>query len=351
MLLIELGTAYTVDIAKDSGKDSWITLLLGIILGIILYSVYIALFRYYPNKPLTLYVQDIWGKYIGWIVGLLYVVYFIYEASRTLRYYEELLAISTFPNTTILSLGLCMIICISYITTKEINSYARASFIAITVVIISLCLIYFLEFISGLIHLSQVRPVLEHGWKPVLENLFPYTLCTPFGEMIIFTMILPFLDQKEKAYKVGILALIVSGMFLAITTLIHFSILGADVSNHTAFPGLVAIYMVNIAYIITRIAGLLITTLVILGVFKITLFFYCAMLGISHLFKNVNEKSFILPLALLIVYLSITMAWNYNEHLYEEKMVIVYYLHVPFQIVIPILLLLTAYIKNKVDSS
>lgn len=337
-----------IDTAKGTGKDSWITILLGIVLGIILYGVYIALFQYYPNKPLTLYVQDIWGKYIGWIVGLLYVAYFIYEASRTLRYYEELLAISTFPNTTILSLGLCMIICVSYITTKELNSHARASFIAVAVVVMSLCLIYLLEFISGLIHLSQARPILEFGWKPVLENLFPYTLCTPFGEMIIFTMILPFLDQKEKAYKIGMLALTTSGLFLAITTLIHFSILGDNVSNHTAFPGLVSIFMVNIAYIITRIAGLLLTTLVILGVFKITLFFYCAMLGISHLFKNTNGKSFILPLSILIVYISVTMAWNYNEHLYEGKNIVTYYLHIPFQIVIPVLLLITAFLKKRI---
>ncbi|MCM3652340.1 GerAB/ArcD/ProY family transporter [Metabacillus litoralis] len=39
------------------------------------------------------------GKYLGWMIGLLYVISLIYIATRTLRSYGDLLLSSTMPKT------------------------------------------------------------------------------------------------------------------------------------------------------------------------------------------------------------------------------------------------------------
>ena len=45
---------------------------------------------------------------------------------------------------------------------------------------------------------------------------FTETLYFPFGEIIVFLMIFPYLNQSEKVRKIGLGAMGVSGLFLAL---------------------------------------------------------------------------------------------------------------------------------------
>lgn len=347
IILVEFGSALLLDVARNAGKDGWITLLIGTVIGIIIYSIYVKLFHYYPDLPLTSYIQKIWGPYVGWIVSLLYVVYFIYIAGRILRDFAELLIITAYTNTSILTIGLLMIVSISYAVMKGLNGLARISSICLVTVLTAIILIVLGEALSGLFQFHRTLPVLENGWRPVFETLFPTVTTAPFGELIVFTMLLPFLSKKEKAFKFGAVAIIISGVYLAFSSILHLIVLGESIAVRSTFPILSAASMINIADFISRINALIVFAMVILGFFKISIFFYCAVLGASHLFKVSEKKLFILPIGILILYSSIISAWSFNEHAYEGFLVVPYYLHLPFQIIIPLLLLITIIIKNR----
>src|SRR5687768_11408262 len=91
IILFEMGSALVVGVGTNAKQDAWIAVLVGLLGGLVLYFVYYRLFKYYPDLPLTSYVQEITGKFIGRILGFLYVVYFIYIATRVLRDFGELL--------------------------------------------------------------------------------------------------------------------------------------------------------------------------------------------------------------------------------------------------------------------
>jgi spore germination protein KB len=169
----------------------------------------------------------------------------------------------------------------------------------------------------------------------------------PFCETIIFTMIFPFVSNKEKVFKVGVWGIIVSGVYLAFSSIINIAIVGENIVNESTFPVLTSINAVNIADFITRFTAAIVVIMVILGVMKVALFYYCAVLGASHLFQKVEKKLFIMPIGLLIFYLSIICAWNLNEHKHEGFEIVPYYLHLPLEIFIPLLLLLTTIIKSR----
>ncbi|PEE38146.1 hypothetical protein COL91_27635 [Bacillus pseudomycoides] len=46
--------------------------------------------------------------------------------------------------------------------------------------------------------------------------MFPTTLTFPFSEMLVFTMLFPYLKNRNQAKKVGIIAMIVSGLNLTV---------------------------------------------------------------------------------------------------------------------------------------
>src|SRR5213080_4928884 len=85
IFLFEMGSAILVGLGGEAGRDAWMAILLGLAAGVCLFFVYYRLYLFYPDLPLTSYLQKIIGKWLGRLFGVFYIVYFIYLAARVLR--------------------------------------------------------------------------------------------------------------------------------------------------------------------------------------------------------------------------------------------------------------------------
>lgn len=56
---------------------------------------------------------------------------------------------------------------------------------------------------SGMIDLTNLKPILADGISPVIHSVFTQTLYVPFGEIIVFVMILPYLNNQRHAKRQG----------------------------------------------------------------------------------------------------------------------------------------------------
>jgi spore germination protein KB len=74
VFLFELGSAILVGLGREAMQDAWITVLMGIVCGCALLLVYLKLYHLYPALSLTGYLRKILGRYLGWFLGLLYVI-------------------------------------------------------------------------------------------------------------------------------------------------------------------------------------------------------------------------------------------------------------------------------------
>ncbi|WP_281269145.1 GerAB/ArcD/ProY family transporter [Bacillus taeanensis] len=90
-------------------------MLFGLAGGILLFFMYRYLYLQYPEKPLTSYITEVFGKYLGWMIGLCYIVYFLNISMRVLRDFGDLLLVSTLPKTPLLPINAFMILAVSYI--------------------------------------------------------------------------------------------------------------------------------------------------------------------------------------------------------------------------------------------
>jgi spore germination protein KB len=350
IFLFELGSAILLGVARESKQDAWITVLLGIIFGCVLYLVFTKLYSMYPSRPLTGFLQIILGRYIGWFMGLLYVIYFIYIASRVLRDFEALLVISAYRQSSLLTIGIIMVLCVMYAAHKGLEVFFRISELCLFVILFMFSLLIVFEFASGIFEFNHLRPVLEHGWRPILKNLFPTVMTFPFGEMVAFTMLLPHINKRETAKKIGIMTIVVSGLVLTLFTIMNIAIVGPNIANRSSFPILTAVSYINIADFVQRLDILVIISMVILGFVKLTVFFFCALIGTADLFHFKQPNTLIYPIGVIVLISSFIIAHGYIEHIQEGLKVVPYYLHLPLQIVIPILLLVIALIKEKVKA-
>ncbi len=200
---------------------------------------------------------------------------------------------------------------------------------------------------SGLIHLDNLKPVLENGIMPVLKITITQTITFPFGEMIVFTMILPSLNEPKKAKKICLLAMVLSGINITITSIINISTLGVDLFLRSPFPLLSVIQKIQLLNFIERLDVLFMLYLTVGGFMKIAVFYYAAVVGTVDLFKLSDPSKIIFPIGLLILFASGAIASNYSEDIKEGLEIVPIYLHWPLQIIIPGILLMIAYFRNR----
>ncbi|MFC5700226.1 GerAB/ArcD/ProY family transporter [Cohnella faecalis] len=345
--LFEFGSAIVVGLGMQAKQDAWLAILIGMIGGMALFAVYNSLFRLHPEIPLTGYIPKIVGVWIGYPLSVAYILYFMYIAARVLRDLGALLLTSKLDRTPMSVINLMIILIVIYAIVLGIETLGRAGEFFLAVMILCLVAGAVSAFASGIIHPENLAPVLENGWKLVLTTAFPLTLTFPFGEMIVFTMLLPYLNQPARSAKTGMTALLSCGLILGFIRAVDISVLGLQKAGTSLFPLLETLSKVNIGNVIQRLDAIVIMILVIGGFFKIAVFTYAAALGISHTFKLRNRSLLAIFVGLAVWVASLFIARNVLEHLETGLSIVPFYLHLPLQAGIPVLLLVLAWIRTK----
>ncbi|MEH7107540.1 GerAB/ArcD/ProY family transporter [Bacillus sp. JJ1764] len=347
VVLFEMGTAILVGFPTQLKQDAWIPIPLGMAGGVLLCLVYHRLFTFYPDLPLTGYVQKIVGKWVGKVIAFLYIIYYTYLASRILRDFGELLTSTIYTQTPLFFLMTILILTSSYAIHKGFEVIARVGELFFAVIYFMAIVGFFLIIFSGLIHMENLKPMFENDWKAIFKATLTQTLTFPFGEMVVFTMLLPYVNKPEKTRYVGIFGMVLSGVNFTIAAIVNIATLGTDLFMRSPYPLLSTVSKIQLANFIERLDVLFMLYLMIAGFIKVTVFYYAAVIGAADVFKLKSYRQICFPFAILILLTAVIIAPNYTEHIQEGLKVVPIYLHWPFQILIPCTLLLIAVIRNR----
>lgn len=283
IVLFELGTALIVALGMPAKQDAWIVVLIGMMVGLGGYLLYMGLFRLYPDVPLTTYAQKILGTPIGWVIGLFYVLFFVYDAARDLRDAGDLLLTFQFDRTPLLVVNGMMIVVMIYVISSGIEVLARIGIIFAMILVFLLIVVNVFIYSSDIVQFRNLLPVLGNGWEPVIKAAFPLAPCFPFGEAVVFTMLFPYLNHPKKATSTGIISLVLSGLVIMYTISLNIAVLGADIFARSNFPLLRVVSKINVANVIHNMDMIALILLVIGGFFKVAILFYAAVkIGRAH---------------------------------------------------------------------
>ncbi|KRG12389.1 spore gernimation protein KB [Virgibacillus soli] len=347
IIMFELGSALLFPIGIKAKQDAWIAILIAMLGGFCIFLLYYGLYRYYPDVLPTTYVQKIIGKVPGRILALFYMLFFLYLAARVLRDLGEMLTMVGYSSTPIVINHFLLIIIVVYTVRKGVEVIARSGELFFAFIYFLAIIGFILIISSDLIHLSNLKPILENGIYPVIKVAAGEVLFFPFGEIFAFSMILPYLNKPQKAKTAGLLAIALSGINLTISMVVNISVLSVSTLERTQFPLLNTIQSIELAEFLERLDIFFMLALIILGFFKIVIYFYAAIIGTADLFNLPEPARLALPYGFIVIFISIVTANNALEHLKEGLFVASLYIHFPFQIVIPSLLLLIAFFKNR----
>jgi spore germination protein KB len=347
MVLFQLGTSSVFFLGAPAKQDAWMAVILASIIGIVLFStINMGLFRLFPDYSLAKIIEKGLGKTMGKLLGFIYVAYFLYLAFLILRDTYEIVEVFLLTGTPVIVVLSLTIFVVVYALSKGIENLGRGGELYFWSSIVAYLLIFIFILFSGIIDLNNLFPMFEKGFKPILKATPPLFLAFPFGELLAFSFIYPVVNKKNRVHKVGVLSIITSATILVITTLFIILVEGALIANHKAFPTISMIRMINVGEFIQRLDAITVLIYLVGSMTKLCIYLYAANAGLQDVFNTKNYKIFLLPTGIITIAGAILIADSYLEHMNIGLKIVPYYINLPFEIIIPSLIIIIILIER-----
>lgn len=330
-------------IGAKAYQDSWLGFILGWVGGFILMVIYVSIIRLNPSKTLFEILKDSFGKYLGSILIIFYIWYFIYNGSLVVREFGEYVVTVNYSETPIVFVLVLLILMAAYMIKSGLEVISRVYGILTFIFIFSVLLLTIMSIPQ--FDFNNFFPFLEHGLKPVLKAGFA-TVAFPFGELVLLLVISSVANESVNIKKIAYSAVALGGCLIFITLIRDIMVLGPGLLENQTFPAMASTQMIPKPL---DVSPLVAVSLLIGSGIETTTYLYACTLGITQLFNLDDYKPFVFPMSALMVMISI---WNFTNisQFFDWVGEIYPYYVLPFQTIIPLIILIILWTKKKAAS-
>ncbi|MEH7349085.1 GerAB/ArcD/ProY family transporter [Gottfriedia acidiceleris] len=343
-----LGSAIVVGWNFETKQDIWITILIALGFGVGIFYFYLMLHSIGKWGNLIQMFELGFGKWIAKVLGIFYCLYFLYIAGRVLKDFSFFISQVLFSNIPFWVISFTLILVVSYSCFLGIESIARSSLIlcAFTVGIIFILMIF--GFLSPYFEFSNLTPILRTSTKDIFSSVFPTGLTFPYGELIVFTMLFPYANNKKDLRKYGWISVCVTGVILLISGEMILGLLNPETVTMYLFPFVKALELTSVLDFLPHIEIFAVILNLIGGFVKISIFMYSGIMILAQLFPKSKPNGQIIVGATLTFLFTFALSKNIIQHLYIGLKIVPLYMHIPLQFIIPLLLVICLLIKKHI---
>lgn len=341
--LFVIGDAIIIARGLEAGRDLWIAMILAVLGSIPLFLIYAKIHSRYPGKDLFEINEMILGKVLGTLMNVLFLVFVFVNGASIIRAFSEFFIIVGLPETPPIVFGIFLTLLCSIAVKEGVEVLGRLA--ELFIMILSVIVPFSIFLLIPQMDIDHIRPVLYDGWSPIFKATLS-NITFPFGEAVTILMISMGLRKKETYKRVYVLGLLLGGFVLLSTALTELLTLGYYTYSVKYFPAYATVSRTNVGDFIQRLEIIVAITSLVAGFIKIAVCFLAASKGVAKLF-NVGQYRFIVwPMALLFLNLSVFI-YSDIMHAMTWAGEIWTYFSIPFEIILPILILIIIEVRNR----
>lgn len=338
------GSTTILQSVNIAGRDTWISSIIGVFAGMCLAILMTVLYFKHPGMTLIELLQFLFGRIIGKFVGGLYLFYFLHLASLVLRNYGDFLSGVVMQETPLWFFHVTLGAVVAYFVYQRLEVMARVSEIAFAAgMSISMFTSVFIN-MSGIAKAQNIFPVSGYSLQKVLQGAIP-SASFPFLEIIVFMMIIPYLDKPRKARKVLTGGTLLAGAVLTIILIQDIMVFGEYMATLT-FPRYSAVRMISVGRFVDRIEPGILVVWIMGGLIKIGVCLYAFVLGFAQLLGLSDYKFIVVPSTVILVVMSIQVYKNVFQMLNFATNIYPVYAF-PFEVMIPVIMVCISFFKKK----
>jgi len=193
--------------------------------------------------------------------------------------------------------------------------------------------------------LKNLKPFLYDGFKPVFSASFGL-FSFPFAETVLFLALLGDLRKGSSPYKTYYISLFIGGTLLLVISVLSILVLGIPTKMIQNYSTYATSRLIKIGSFFQRIEATVAVEFIISGFTKNTVCLFAASRGLLSVFNIKEYRNIAAPLGILMVLLSI-IVYDSGPEMTEWAISIYPYYAFPFQVILPVIIWITAEIKSR----
>lgn len=349
MLLFLIGSTVIFGLNLSAEKASWIVSLTAGTIGLLIFQMYIYLWKHNDYMNLSVILRRNLGKFLGSAVSLVYILYFAYLASRVLTDFTMFINSTLLYTMKPLIVKLSIFLVIAYTYMKGLEAFMRSAVIIGSVTVLFLFLIPFWILISGIFHWEYIDPLFEIDVKKI-ASILPTAVTFPYGELIAFLMIFPYLKREHRSAvsKNGSFIIILFTLLISLFSFLTIGVIHPELAKIFTFPVIEAIERVTLLDFIKRLDIFAVIIIIFGGYFKIAIFTFAGINLAKASMAKVKPQVETVSVLVIILLLSYTYAENLSQHLETGLKFVPIFIHLPLAVLLPILLFSITFIKSRI---
>ena len=330
--------------AEFLAHEGFIAVLIATIMAIICAFIMASLLNMFPNKSFYEYSSIIITKPIALILTIGLFLAIILHISFELMVFSQIVKEVMLYKTPLWAISIMILLVSSYAAIAGIELRARLSELLVFIVLIPLIIVFTKAAFD--IDFKNVMPLIANKGENYIKGGFA-ALSIFVG---IYTILLsyPYLNNKKSAKKAAISIITLSGIFMALITLITISYFGpVGVTKH-AWPTLEMINVTTLPGSIIERQEALMMSFFVVSIFAIInsgLFFSSVIL--KTVVKKGKHKYYVLT-SMIIVFV-ISLVFNNAQQIYDVREFLFSGFAIFYMVIIPILLLIISKLRKLGD--
>lgn len=286
------GTQYVFQYAK---QDAWLSIIIAYLAMVLVVSVMFVILNQYKNADIFGIQVDLFGKWIGKLFGLVYVLYFGIALLSVLLTYIEVIQIFIYPTLPSYVIGALLLILVAYSILGGLR------------IVIGVCFIFFL--LSQVLWIFVYDPLSRSDWghfMPMFQASLPdllqgakATTYTFAGFEILF-LLYPFISNKEKAKLPAFLGITFTAFVFVITTIVVIGYFSLERVTHIEWPFLSSFRSVSFSFL-ERLDYIVIVEWMMVIIPNNVLLMWAVIHGLKRLFNIPSKPTLFVACTLFLI--------------------------------------------------
>src|SRR5690625_1282934 len=292
-------------IFAEARQDAWLSILIAFVYTIIVAWVMFIILNQYKNADIFGIQIDIFGKWIGKLLGTIYIVFFAAELLSVLLTYIEVIQIFLYPTISTFVMGLILMILVVYSILGGIRVIVGVVFLFVLVIPWVFILLY--DPITRM-EILHFYPMFQASVTDLLKGARA-TAYTFLGLEILF-ILYPFIDNKKNAKLPVYLGLFASALLIFVTTIVSIGYYSPYDLNKMDWAVLSLFKSVSLAFL-ERFDYIIVAEWMMITVPTMIFLMWGVTHGLKRLYA-IPQKKTLYVLAILLLILSHFFKTDYN---------------------------------------
>ncbi|MDM5298336.1 GerAB/ArcD/ProY family transporter [Bacillus pumilus] len=285
---------FQTNLARSLNNDGWMAILIaGLSVNVMIFLIYF-MFRHAPSAEFSEITQYVFGKWIGQLLNILYILYFASLSLTVLVHYMDVIHVWLFKEIPGLLFGAVLLLLIYYIHTGGFRTITGWAFFSIVLTYWSIFICFYVMKYSKL---RYMFPMFDHTFLEVIAGVKDASL-TMFGFETLLVYY-PFIKKAQSSQKYAHMGALFTTCLNLFVFLVSISYYSSAQLKLTKWPTLTLTSIVKLPFI-QRFEFLEISLWLLLIVPNIAIPLWAASRMAKQMF-SVSQSTTLITLSLLIL--------------------------------------------------